>query len=122
MKQSSNSASNPTGMVPNGADLLKAGASGAAIAGTWTAISEAKRVRAGEATPADAVRATANSAAIGLGAGTVAHLVSHAVRQMPFLGLAMVAAAVVFYGGKQQESPDGGRAHHDDGPVDNTAA
>lgn len=96
--------SDKPGVLPNGGDLLKAGASGAAIAGTWTAIGEVMRVRNGDATPEEAVRTTANSVAIGAGAGAIAHVVSHAARQIPLLGLAAVAAAVLIYTNRPKET------------------
>lgn len=86
----------PQAVVPAGGDILRAGVSGAAIAGTWTAIYEAMRVRNNEITTEEAVRTTAASAAIGAGAGAVAHVASQAARSVPILGLAALAAVVLY--------------------------
>ncbi|OLS42340.1 hypothetical protein BV509_20675 [Rhodovulum sulfidophilum] len=75
---------------------MQAGLTGAAIAGTWTGMYELVRVRNKETTGREALRATANSAAIGAGAGAVAHVVSHVARSVPILGLAVLAAGVLY--------------------------
>lgn len=86
----------PNAAIPNAGEILRASASGAAIAGTWTAIYETMRVRNKEITAEEAIRYTANSAAVGAGAGAVAHIASQVARNIPLLGLAALAAGVVY--------------------------
>lgn len=83
--------------MPSGAEVLRAGANGAAIAGTWTAIYEGVRLRGGEVSADEAIRATASSAAIGAGAGAVTHIASNLARRVPILGLAALALGVVYF-------------------------
>lgn len=109
-------------IFPNGGDLAKAAASGAAIAGTWTAINEVMRVRHGEASPEEAVRTTASSVAVGAGAGAIAHVVSHAARQMPLLGLAAIAAAVLIYANRPHETGSKQTENNDDGTRADTSS
>ncbi|MBN9673485.1 hypothetical protein [Roseibium aggregatum] len=78
-------------------EVVRAGLSGAAITGTWTGINEAIRFRNKETTGDEALRATANSAAIGAAAGAVAQIASHFARSVPLFGLAVVAAGVGAY-------------------------
>lgn len=96
MTKSTSPAAASQSVVPNGSQILRAGVSGAAIAGTWTAIYETMRVRNNEITTEEAIRTTATSAAIGAGAGAVAHIASHVARGVPILGLAAVAAIVLY--------------------------
>ena len=77
--------------VPTTHAILRAGASGAAIAGTWTGVHEAVRVRNREASVDEAVRATAGSAAVGAAAGAEAQVATHVARRVPLAGLAVVA-------------------------------
>lgn len=86
----------PQSVVPSGNQIFRAGVSGAAIAGTWTAIYETMRVRNNEITAEEAIRTTATSAAIGAGAGAVAHIAAHLARGVPILGLGAVAALVLY--------------------------
>lgn len=86
----------PQPIVPSGGAVVRAGLSGAAIAGAWTGIHEAIRVRNGEISSEEAVRTTLNSAAIGAGAGTVATVVGHVARSMPLLALAGAAVGLVY--------------------------
>lgn len=83
-------------LFPTGAQLVRAGLSGAAIAGTWTGIYEAMRVRNGEIGSDEAVQTTLNSAVIGAGAGAVAQLVGQVARSVPLLALAAAAAGVLY--------------------------
>jgi len=83
--------------MPTGTEVLRAGANGAAIAGTWTAIYEGMRLRGGEVSADEAIRATASSAAIGAGAGAVTHIASNLARRVPILGLAALALGVVYF-------------------------
>jgi len=76
---------------PPGHPAIRAGVSGAAIAGAWTGVNEAIRVRHGEVTAEEALRATATSAAVGAAAGTVAHVATQIARSVPLLGLAAIA-------------------------------
>ena len=84
-------------ITPDGGELLRASVSGAAIAGSWAAIYEAIRVRNNEITAEEAVRITVGSAAVGAGAGAVAQIASHVARSIPLLGLAALAAGVVYF-------------------------
>ncbi len=86
-----------SGTLPASGDVLRAGMNGAAIAGAWTGIYEVMRVRNGETSSDEAVRATATSAAIGAGAGAVANVVAHVARNVPMLGLAAIAAGALIY-------------------------
>ncbi|PZX22099.1 hypothetical protein H9N28_11120 [Rhodobacter capsulatus] len=84
-------------LMPSTTQILRAGVNGAAITGAWTAINEGIRVRNGQTTTDAALRATANSAAIGAGAGAVATLASHLARNAPALGLVALAAGVIYF-------------------------
>lgn len=80
--------------LPDTGEVVRAGVSAAAITGVWTGIQQSIRVRDGEITTPEAVRATANSAAVGAAAGVVAQIASHAARSVPLLGLAALAVGV----------------------------
>ncbi|TKD14468.1 hypothetical protein FBT96_18260 [Rhodobacter capsulatus] len=86
-----------TPLMPSTTQIVRAGMNGAAITGAWTAINEGIRVRNGQTTTDAAMRATANSAAIGAGAGAVATLASHLARNAPVLGLVALAAGVLYF-------------------------
>ncbi|MEM1312948.1 MAG: hypothetical protein AAGI51_00225 [Pseudomonadota bacterium] len=79
-----------------GGDVVRAGLSGAAIAGVWTGIYETMRVRNGEIDSQEAIRTTMSSTAIGAGAGAVATIVGHVARGMPVLALAGAAAGLIY--------------------------
>lgn len=96
MTMSNSLPDNPQSVVPSGNQIFRAGVSGAAIAGTWTAIYETMRVRNNEITMEQAIRTTASSAAIGAGAGAVAHVAAHLARGVPILGLGALAALVLY--------------------------
>lgn len=83
-------------VLPAGNQIVRAGLSGAAVAGTWTGIYEAMRVRNGEIGTDEAVRTTVNSVAIGAGAGAVAQVVGQVARSIPLLALAVAAAGVLY--------------------------
>ncbi len=97
MNNSNGAALPPNGAIPPTGEILRAGASGAAIAGTWTAIYETVRVRNNEITADEAIQATAKSAVVGAGAGAVAHLASHIARSVPMIGLAALAIGAVYF-------------------------
>ena len=84
-------------LMPSTTQIVRAGVNGAAITGAWTAINEGIRVRNGQTTTDAAMRATANSAAIGAGAGAVATLATHLARNAPMLGLVALAAGVLYF-------------------------
>lgn len=92
-------------ILPGGGAVMRAGFSGAAIAGAWTGIYEAVRVRNGEISSEDAVRTTLNSAAIGAGAGTVATVVGHVARSMPLLALAGAAVGLIYLANQSAKAP-----------------
>lgn len=92
-------------LMPSGTQILRAGVNGAAITGAWTAINEGIRVRNGQTTTDAAMRATANSAAIGAGAGAVATLAAHLARNAPVLGLVALAAGVLYFA-RSSRKPD----------------
>ncbi|MFP4044897.1 MAG: hypothetical protein ACLFTP_10075 [Rhodosalinus sp.] len=92
-------------IVPSGGAVLRAGLSGAAIAGVWTGIYETIRVRNGEIGSEEAVRTTLNSAAIGAGAGTVATIVGHVARSMPLLALAGAAIGLIYLANQSHRVP-----------------
>ena len=101
----------PQGRVPSGDQIIRASVSGAAIAGAWTGVYEAIRVRNDEITAEEALRATASSAAIGAGAGAIAVVASHVARSMPLLGLAARAASALYLASsakKPTPAADGG--------------
>lgn len=106
----------PQPIVPSGGAVVRAGLSGAAIAGAWTGIHEAIRVRNGEIGSEEAVRTTLNSAAIGAGAGTVATVVGHAARSMPLLALAGAAIGLIYLANQSPRA-----ATTDDDAADDTA-
>ncbi|PTQ71889.1 hypothetical protein [Celeribacter persicus] len=92
------------GTLPDASQIMRSGVNGAAITGAWTAINETIRVRNGEITTEEAVKATANSAAIGAGAGAVASVASHIARSIPLSSLALIAlGAGVLYLSKQSK-------------------
>ncbi|KGJ06662.1 hypothetical protein SAMN04487972_102294 [Paracoccus halophilus] len=91
------SGTGPAAQPLPGADaLLRAGLSGAAIAGTWAGIHESGRLRNGDIASDEAVQATLNSAMIGAGAAVVAQVVGHAARAVPLLALAVAAGGVLY--------------------------
>ena len=83
-----------TALMPTASQVVRAGASGAAIAAAWTGVNETMRVRNHEITTDEAVRTTVNSAAIGAAAGAVAQVASTVARGLPPLGLALLALGV----------------------------
>lgn len=95
-----------TGLAPSGSQILRAGVSGAAIAATWTGIYEIMRVRAGETTPQEAMRATASSALIGAGAGAITNVVANVARSVPILGLAALAVGALYFASKSKRAAE----------------
>lgn len=91
----------PQRIVPAGNQIVRAGLSGAAIAGTWTGIYEAMRVRNDEIGTDEAIQTTLNSVAIGAGAGAVAQVVGQVARSVPLLALAVAAAGVLYLANQQ---------------------
>ncbi|KPQ22185.1 MAG: hypothetical protein HLUCCA24_00445 [Rhodobacteraceae bacterium HLUCCA24] len=106
-------------IVPSGGAVLRAGLSGAAIAGVWTGIYETIRVRNGEIGSEEAVRTTLNSAVIGAGAGTVATVVGHVARSMPLLALAGAAVGLIYLANQSPKAATATTAEDDVAPGPN---
>lgn len=98
----------PAGLLPSLGSVARAGVNGAAITAAWTGINETVRVRKGETTREEAIRATANSAVIGAGAGAAATIASSVARAIPLVGLvALAAGAGAIYLARSGKTPTG---------------
>lgn len=79
--------------VPPASYLIRAGATGAMVAGGWAAYSDLSRVKKQEISREEAVSRTLTGAAVGAGAGVLVGTAAHLARCHPMVGLAAVLAA-----------------------------
>ena len=100
--------------VPSGPYLLGAGATGAMVAGGWTALSDVLRVRDQEITSEEAITHAIRNAALGAGAGVLIGAAAHLARAYPLTGVAAVlavgAGALYLAGRSRKEEPQADQA------------